>query len=120
MDRCVWFIILFVMSHLAHELSGATINEDINKVINDTVVVTPPVHNKVSFNEIKSNAGESNGSGKTLGISPLLDSIFDIPISTLNAVNNFVQRLAGSLKQTTHVVTSRYTRKSSDTTQPRR
>lgn len=73
------------MSHLANELSGAIINDDINKVINDTVVnVTPPVQNKINFGDIKgdfqsTNSRESSeGTGKTLGISPLLDSIFDV------------------------------------------
>lgn len=73
------------MSHLANELSGATINDDINKVINDTVVsITPPVQNKISFSDIKGDFPNSQstteGTGKTLGISPLLDSIFEVSI----------------------------------------
>lgn len=90
MDRCVWFIILFVMSHLAHELSGATINDDINKVINDTVVVMPTIQNKINFNEKLQEeppaSVTSRGLLKNLSLSASLSASISAAISAVISV----------------------------------
>ncbi|TMW42566.1 hypothetical protein DOY81_012354 [Sarcophaga bullata] len=58
----------------------------------------PPIQtaNNNLLNFIPTNA---EGDVRTFSFRPLIDSIFEIPISTLRAVNNLVGRLTGSYQQ---------------------
>ncbi|XP_055921413.1 uncharacterized protein LOC129952682 isoform X2 [Eupeodes corollae] len=102
MDRFVWFILLVVTTHLVTEFTkiNAYTRGDRRSIMpmNESVFLNAievpywmqtPNHNL----DLMQPTNEANNEDKSFSLRPLIDSIFEIPLSALSAVNRFVQRL---------------------------
>ncbi|XP_055380171.1 uncharacterized protein LOC129611205 [Condylostylus longicornis] len=119
MDRIVWFILMMVFSNLLVEITGvppkkvinvATEKKDLSHLneistMRDVETSTRElsIHKLIAMptqsSKINTNI-EVDDSGKIISKEQqqtILDSIFNIPISTLKAVNNLVQVIVGSI-----------------------
>ncbi|XP_055838602.1 uncharacterized protein LOC129906734 [Episyrphus balteatus] len=103
MDRFVWFILLIVTTHLVTEFTktnGYTRGDRRSLIpINESTFlnaieipywIQTPNHNL----DLMQPSNEANK--ETFSLRPFIDSIFEIPMSALGAVNRLVQRLTGS------------------------